>query len=283
MPELPEVVTLARYLREGKVNSSQGILGYHIRESILDWQRSLAVPSPIELAARLQGQQVISIKTRGKYIWLALSAGHLIFHLRMSGNIFYTPTLAPLNSGQQHIRFRVQFDEGGWLVFNDPRKFGRIWLVDDPAVLFDRLGPEPLDESLTPRTFYQLLHKKHRQLKPLLLDQSFIAGLGNIYTDEALFLARLHPLRIASFLTEKESANLLTAIREALSEGIQRNGASIDWVYRGGDFQNYFRVYQQTSKPCPVCGTPIERIVIGQRGTHFCPKCQKMVDNKIDS
>ena len=120
-----------------------------------------------------------------------------------------------------------------------------------------------------------MLHRRSRQLKPLLMDQRFIAGLGNIYTDEALHLAKLHPLAVSDQLTREESARLLAAIREVLGEGIRRNGASIDWVYRGGDFQNYFSVYGRAGSPCPNCGTPIERLVVGQRGTHICPNCQR--------
>ncbi len=117
---------------------------------------------------------------------------------------------------------------------------------------------------------------RKRQFKPLLLDQTFLAGLGNIYTDEALFLARLHPLKPSNSLTFEQSARLLASIREVLQEGIRHNGASIDWVYRGGDFQNHFRTYQRTGEPCPVCGAPIERILVGQRSSHFCPVCQPM-------
>jgi formamidopyrimidine-DNA glycosylase len=160
------------------------------------------------------------------------------------------------------------------LVFSDPRKFGRIWLVDDPSVIFQTLGPEPLSGEFTPTWLDTALCAQRRQLKPLLLDQSFLAGLGNIYTDEALHMARLHPLTPSNSITAEEAEILWMAIRQVLEEGIRRNGASIDWVYRGGDFQNHFRVYGRQGKPCPVCGTIIERIVVGQRGTHFCPKCQ---------
>jgi len=118
-----------------------------------------------------------------------------------------------------------------------------------------------------------------RQLKPLLLDQTFLAGLGNIYADEALHQAGLHPLDNASQLDQTQAARLLTSIRQVLEDGIQRQGASIDWVYRGGDFQNYFHVYQRTGEACNNCGTPIQRIVVGQRGTHFCPACQSLTTN----
>jgi formamidopyrimidine-DNA glycosylase len=120
-----------------------------------------------------------------------------------------------------------------------------------------------------------MLHRRSRQLKPLLMDQGFVAGLGNIYTDEALHLARLHPLALSEQITPGQSARLLAAIREVLGEGIRRNGASIDWVYRGGGYQNHFRVYGRRGSPCLVCGTPIQRLVVGQRGTHICPNCQQ--------
>jgi formamidopyrimidine-DNA glycosylase len=149
-----------------------------------------------------------------------------------------------------------------------------MWLVADPQRVLGELGPEPLTAEFTAGAFREMLRGHARQLKPLLLDQKFLAGLGNIYTDEALHLAGLHPNRLAGTLSEAEVERLWTAIRAVLAEGIRHHGASIDWVYRGGDFQNTFRVYQRTGLPCPVCGTLIERRVVGQRGTHFCPVCQ---------
>jgi formamidopyrimidine-DNA glycosylase len=196
---------------------------------------------------------------------------HLIFHLRMSGDVLvvlggYKPA--------KHDRLVAQLSEDTSLIFSDPRKFGRIWLVKDPAETFKDLGPEPLSEGFTPEGLYSALHIRRRQLKPLLLDQTFLAGLGNIYTDEALHLAKLHPLSRSDLITKKQAQGLWQAIREVLEQGIRLNGASIDWVYRGGDFQNHFRVYGRTGEPCPVCQTPIKRVTVGQRGTHFCPKCQ---------
>ncbi len=160
------------------------------------------------------------------------------------------------------------------LIFNDPRKFGRVWLTADPDEVLGELGPKPLDPSFTPQAFYERLHKRHRLLKPLLLDQSFIAGLGNIYTDEALHMARLHPLSQSNSVTPEQVDSLWRAVRAVLEEGIRSNGASIDWVYRGGEYQKHFRVYGRDGEPCPVCGTEIERLTVGQRGTHFCPNCQ---------
>jgi formamidopyrimidine-DNA glycosylase len=152
--------------------------------------------------------------------------------------------------------------------------FGRVWLTANPEEILGKLGPEPLERGFTPKQLYELLRKRHRQLKPLLLDQTFLAGLGNIYTDEALHIAKLHPLEISDSVSEKQAKALHEAIRKVLKEGIRRNGASIDWIYRGGEYQHYFRVYDREGEPCNVCGTRIQRLVVGQRGTHICPNCQ---------
>jgi formamidopyrimidine-DNA glycosylase len=166
--------------------------------------------------------------------------------------------------------------EDRFLVFNDARKFGRVWLTPQPELVLGRLGPEPFGEEFTPQWLHAALKRRHRQLKPLLMDQSFLAGLGNIYTDEALHRARLHPLRASDSLQHRQSDALWSAIRAVLEEGIRRNGASFDWVYRGGEFQNYFRVYDREGQACPACGAKIKRVVVGQRGTHFCPRCQRL-------
>jgi formamidopyrimidine-DNA glycosylase len=190
----------------------------------------------------------------------------------MSGDLLVEPSGAPL---APHHRLTLDLEGDRRLAFNDPRKFGRAWLVTDPHTVVADLGPEPLGDAFTPQEFFEGLRARRRQMKPLLLDQTFLAGLGNIYADEALHLAKIHPLVLSSSLEYPDAERLWAAIRQVLEESITRQGASIDWVYRGGDFQNYFRVYQRTGKPCPVCGTPIERIVLGQRGTHFCPTCQR--------
>lgn len=271
MPELPEVETIARALRLGG-RGAASILGEVVSSADVLWPRTLATPDdPTALTPRLAGQVVTAIERRGKYLVLQLSTTALLFHLRMSGDLHVEPANQPL---APHDRFILGFLSGRRLVFNDARKFGRVWLVGDPAEVVAGLGPEPFDAQLTPIRFSEMLHRRTRQLKPLLLDQSFLAGLGNIYADEALFAARLHPLRLASSLTPEEGRVLLDSIRAVLQSGIDRQGSSIDWVYRGGDFQNYFTVYQRTGSACPRCGTPIQRTVVGQRGTHFCPNCQ---------
>jgi formamidopyrimidine-DNA glycosylase len=147
-------------------------------------------------------------------------------------------------------------------------------LVDSPDPLLGPLGPEPLDPTFTAGMLAARLASHRRALKPLLLDQGFLAGVGNIYADEALHRARLHPLRRSDGLSPEEIRGLWRGIRDALRTGLRHNGASLDWVYRGGDFQNHFRVYQRAGEPCPVCETPIVRRVIAQRTAHYCPSCQ---------
>jgi formamidopyrimidine-DNA glycosylase len=254
MPELPEVETIIRSLRPV-------LLGKTILSTDLLWDRTLAYPSPAMFQKRIRGQQILDISRRAKFIQLKLSTSYLIIHLRMSGDLLvilggYQPA--------SHDRLIVKLMHDMTLVFSDPRKFGRVWLVDDPEEIFQNLGPEPLSDGFTPAWLHTALHSQRRQLKPILLDQSFLAGLGNIYTDEALHMARLHPLRCSDSVSTEEAEILWMAIRQVLDEGIRHNGASIDWVYRGGDFQNHFRVYGRQGENCPVCGTKIERITVGQ-------------------
>jgi len=270
MPELPEVETIARNLRIGN-QEQPALVGRHILGVDLLWERTLAEPSPAEFSSRMVGQVIETVGRRGKFLNFQLTRDWLLFHLRMSGDLQVRPADIPPAS---HDRLVLKLEGDIQLAFNDTRKFGRVWLVDEVDRVVGDLGPEPLDEGFTAGVFFAHLHVTRRQLKPLLLDQTFLAGLGNIYADEALNLAKLHPLTPSNTLTEAQAAKLLDGIRTVLQDGILRNGASIDWVYRGGDFQNYFRVYQRTGEPCPECGTLIARIIVGQRGTHFCPHCQ---------
>ena len=267
MPELPEVETIVRGLR-----AADNIVGKTIMNSHVLWQRSLAVPLAVEFQQLIAGQQILAVDRRGKFIVIKLTSQSLLIHLRMSGDIFVESGETMRN--QKHDRVILDFDDGSRMAFNDTRKFGRVWLVDDPQSVFGKLGPEPLEESLTPGLFFEKLSRSKRQVKPLLLDQTFVAGLGNIYTDESLFIAGINPTTPANLIPLDKAGSLLNAVREVLIEGIKRNGASIDWVYRGGDFQNYFKVYQRDGDPCIRCGTTIERITLGQRGTHYCPHCQ---------
>ena len=270
MPELPEVETIARAMRQGG-RGGPPLVGRQIQQASLLWPRTLAEPAPAELGPRICGQPVVDVGRRGKFILFQLDPDTLLIHLRMSGDLVVEAQSDPV---APHHRLTLDLEGGLRLAFNDPRKFGRAWLVSDPARILAGLGPEPLDADFTAQELHRRLQSTRRQLKPLLLDQTFVAGLGNIYTDEALHQAGLHPRQAANSVSQPQAERLWESIRAVLLDGIQRQGASIDWVYRGGDFQNYFRVYQRTGQPCPVCGTAVERMVIGQRGTHFCPVCQ---------
>ncbi|NIV13836.1 MAG: bifunctional DNA-formamidopyrimidine glycosylase/DNA-(apurinic or apyrimidinic site) lyase [Aliifodinibius sp.] len=270
MPELPEVETIARTLRNG-IKDIPGIVGKTITGADVYWPKTVAEPDWQEFRPRILGQKILEISRRAKYLVLKLDNDMLLIHLRMSGDLLVGA------AGEQladHVRLSLELDHEWQLAFNNPRKFGRVWLMENPDTLFDNLGPEPFDPSLTPDLFWKRLQGRKRQIKPLLMDQGFIAGLGNIYVDEALYLSKIHPQKPANQIESNQASQLLSDIRSVLSEGIRRNGASIDWVYRGGDFQNFFHVYQKTGEPCSTCGTPIDRIVVGQRGTHLCPVCQ---------
>ena len=264
MPELPEVETFARQLKPA-------LVGKKILAADLRWSRTLATPSPRKFKELIVGQKILDVGRRAKYLDLQLTDYNLLIHLRMSGDLLVrSSTIVP----NKHDRLVIKISGNQSLVFNDTRKFGRVWFTANSEAVLGRLGPEPFSKEFTAKWLFQALQGRQRQLKPLLLDQTFIAGLGNIYTDEALHIAKLHPVTASDSVTAKQAEALREAIRKVLREGIRRNGASIDWVYRGGQFQHYFRVYDQAGKPCPVCGTEIQRIVVGQRGTHICPHCQ---------
>jgi formamidopyrimidine-DNA glycosylase len=264
MPELPEVETIVRTLKPELVDKT-------ILQADLRWPRTLAYPSARKFKEQIKGQKIVNVRRRAKYLDISLSDFDLLIHLRMSGDLFIKE--GKIKPGK-HDRLILKLTDDKSLVFNDTRKFGRAWLTANPENVLGKLGPEPLSGDFTPKWLHAALHNKHRRLKPLLLDQTFLAGLGNIYTDEALHIARLHPLATSDSITAKQAGALQGAVRKVLEEGIRRNGASIDWVYRGGEFQNHFRVYDRKGKPCPACGTKIERIIVGQRSTYYCPKCQ---------
>jgi len=266
MPELPEVETIARKLKPG-------LIGRTILSAELFWARTLAMPSPRKFKEQIERQKILDIGRRAKFLVMQLSDFNLLIHLRMSGDLLIRKSrIQP----EIHDRLVLKLSGNKSLAFNDTRKFGRVWLTAQPEEVLGKLGPEPLGSDFTIGWLHTALHNKRRQLKPLLLDQTFIAGLGNIYSDEALHIAKLHPLTLSDSVTAKQAGALHEAIHSVLNEGIQRNGASFDWVYRGGDFQNYFRVYGRAGEKCPVCGTRIQRILVGQRSTHYCPKCQKL-------
>jgi formamidopyrimidine-DNA glycosylase len=270
MPELPEVECIAQALRSGS-DGIPPLPGMQIDRVLLRWPGHIARPSPSTFRRRIRGRTILDVRRRGKYLVFPLDGETMLIHLRMSGDL----TMSPIGSEPGRFdRTVFTFTDPWELRFSDSRKFGKISLVSDPQSVLGNLGPEPLDKSFTARELASRLAGRRRMLKPLLMDQTFIAGLGNIYVDEGLHRAGLHPLRTTESLAEDEVNALWRGIRAALRAGLRHNGASIDWVYRGGEFQNRFRVYQRSGEPCYRCKTPIQRIVVAQRGTHFCPECQ---------
>ncbi len=218
------------------------------------------------------GRTVTQLSRRAKFVVFDLNdGGHLLLHLRMSGRLEWAdePGFRP-----QHVRAHWDLDDGRRLLFCDARKFGRIVYTRDLAAATAPLGPEPLAREFTPRALGQILRRRRRQLKPLLLDQTAIAGLGNIYTDEALYAAGLHPLTRADTLSDAQVRRLHGAIRRVLRLAIRHKGTTFDWVYPEGRMQRWLRVYGRTGEPCRGCGTPIVALRVGQRGTHVCPRCQ---------
>jgi formamidopyrimidine-DNA glycosylase len=272
MPELPEVETIRRQLAplvEGR---------WLQRMEILDprWSRPLA---PAALSAALEGRLIESLGRRGKYlVWRFGEDVFLAQHLRMTGSLLWEPEVEPA-----YVRVRLLLRPRARLVITDPRRFGTGQLLVGPEALeaffAERLGVEPLDERFTAAHLRELARGRRTPIKALLLDQRRIAGVGNIYADEALWDARIHPLRPGGALTAAQVKRLHAAVVEALERGIDSRGASIrdyrDVDGERGGMQERFAVYGRTGEPCPRCGTPIRKIRVAQRGTHFCPRCTR--------
>lgn len=310
MPELPEVEYTARQLRDA-------IVGTTIHEALVFWERTIGHPDLPDFLAEIADRRILGVRRRGKFLIVELS-GELILtiHRRMTGNLLLLPpgweidtslkTLDPvawnikgplihkcstqdaestINGNPSDLLYcRVCFNlaDGRRLLFTDPRKFGRIalWPREREQEALKGLGPEPLSDDFTAGILANGLAGRKGAIKQVLLNQEVIAGLGNIYADEALYSASIHPLRRANSLTPAEIQLLHKGIVSVLMLGIEHGGTSFseyrDLWGEAGDNYNHVRVYHQQGKPCMRCGTPIERIVVGQRSTHFCPACQKL-------
>ncbi len=271
MPELPEVETLAAGL-------SRLVVGQHIGDVAVLWDRAVCGCEIVGFKEVLTGRTVLSVGRRGKFLVLSLDEGwYLLIHLRMSGRVRVEAAEADLDP---YARVVMTLQDGRRLVLSDPRKFGRVYLTRDPHQVTGSLGPEPLSPSFDLPAFCGLLEGRSGPLKPMLLDQSFLAGLGNIYTDEALFAAGLHPLRKVVSLKPPEVQRLYEAIRTVLTEAVARRGTTLsDGRYMDAEGQpgnngDFLCVYQREGLPCLRCGRAIERSVVGGRGTRYCPSCQ---------
>lgn len=271
MPELPEVEHIVRGL-------SEALPGRTVQDVIVRWERILANHAAPALAEAICGLTFRDVQRRAKFILIELPPYWLIAHLRMTGRLFYSPAPEPAWEEHPHVHLVLHLDAGGRLYYRDVRKFGRFYLTTDPEQIIGGLGPEPLDPDLTAERMAHLLRGRQRQIKPLLLDQRVLAGLGNIYVDEALWAAGIHPLARSDTLSDAQIAQLHTSIRRVLRDAIVHGGTTLR-DYRGardepGGYQAALAVYGRTGAPCPRCDTPIQRIIVGQRGTHLCPVCQ---------
>jgi formamidopyrimidine-DNA glycosylase len=272
MPELPEVETIRRQLAP----HLEGRRMQHVEILDARWTRPV---DPEVVQAGVEGAVVERVLRSGKYLNLVLSGErHLLIHLRMTGSLLFDPDTEPL-----HTRVRFHLDRGHRLLYVDPRRFGTGHLLADPAArdayLAARLGAEPFTPAFTATYLRQAARGRRAPVKAFLLDQRRIAGVGNIYADEALFRAGIHPLRPAGALTSTQWGLLHAAIEEVLTAGIDSQGATIDDFRHvdgaRGSFQDRFLVHRRAGEPCPVCGSLVRKIVAAGRGTYVCERCQK--------
>jgi formamidopyrimidine-DNA glycosylase len=266
MPELPEVETIKNELLPH-------VLGRTITGMELFWERIVRHPPVDEFRSLVIGQKICGLSRRGKYLFFHLSGGRvLVMHMKMTGSLLIDP------SDDRFTRAVLHLDDGTALHFWDPRKFGVMWLDKDDSAVAAKLGPEPLDDDFTPEVLAAILRNRTAPVKPVILDQSIIAGIGNMYADEALFDAKINPTRTAGSLSAEEIKRLHGSIRRVLLKGLNEKGASIRNYIRPdgspGTAHDEFNVAHGVGKNCPSCGAPIRRILLRGRGTYFCPECQ---------
>jgi formamidopyrimidine-DNA glycosylase len=268
LPELPEVETIKNEL-------SPHVIGRRFTDVTICDAKPVKRPSVDEFRRGLIGQSINDLERRGKYLIFRISSGAaLVIHLKMTGALLLNP-----EQTDRYARVIFRLDDGSQLVFTDRRRLGALWLLENEQAVIGKLGPEPLDPEFTAQTLAERLHKRQAPIKAVLLDQGFMAGIGNMYADEALFAAKIHPLRKANSLSTQEIRKLHKAIVDVLQAAIDSKGASVDTYKRPdgrlGTAHDNFRVAHRGGKPCPVCGTPIQRLAVRNRGSYFCPKCQE--------
>ncbi len=272
MPELPEVETIKREL-------DKVIVGKRITDVIINNAKVIKEPKKEKFIADLKNIAIKKIIRKGKLLIFELSSGKsLTIHLKMTGQLIY-PSTALGTSPAKTTRVSFKFSDGKLLDFNDTRLFGELRVVDDwqKMKFIKELGPEPFD--LSAEKFQKMLASKKTKIKILLLDQKFISGVGNLYANEALFRAKIHPQRPANSLSEKEKELLFEEIKNTLSEAIKYKGSSVDQYVqvsgKPGDYAKYHKAYDREGEKCFKCGGKIKRITLAGRGTYFCPQCQR--------
>ncbi len=266
MPELPEVETIKNELLPHVIGRT--IIGVDVL-----WDGMVKTPSVKEFSSRITGRKITGLSRRGKYLFFHLDGDDvLVMHMKMTGSLLVNP------SDGKFTRAILRLDKGTDVHFWDPRKFGKMWLEKDTNAVIKKLGPEPLDADFTTGSLAEILKKHAAPVKPVLLDQTLIAGIGNMYADEALFAARIHPVRPADKLTPDEVKRLYHAIRLVLQKALKNGGASVrNYIRpdgRPGTAHDDFSVAHGVGKECPACGGAIQRIVVRGRGTYICPRCQ---------
>lgn len=270
MPELPEVETVVRSLQPL-------LTGRRIQDFTCLWTRTLSGFTTADFVDQVKKQTIRAIHRRGKYILIDLDTGHILVHLRMTGKLLFGEGLP---QQMKHVRAWFSLDEQSYLYFEDIRKFGRITFRSTLADLESKLGPEPLSDEFTSKLLKHILAGTSRQIKPLLLDQSVLAGLGNIYCDEVLWNAAIHPCTPGRRIPIRKIDTLRSAIVTILTEAIEHQGTTIrNFGFQGersGNYHSKLRVFGKTGLPCPRCKTAIIKLTVAQRGTHICPRCQKM-------
>lgn len=273
MPELPEVETIKRTLQHL-------VIGKMIQDVTILWGKIIQHPDQLEFKNLCVGQTIQTIDRRGKFLKFILDDYVLVSHLRMEGRYMLQNKDEPLD---KHTHVIFSFTDGTELRYMDVRKFGTMHLFpkgeEEKREPLAKLGVEPFSDEFTPEVLKEAFQKTSRNVKAVLLDQSIVVGLGNIYADEALFRARIHPKTKASRLSERKIKTLYDEIKATLLEAVDKGGSTVrTYVNSQGDmgmFQFDHFVYGKKGEPCKVCGTPIEKTVVAQRGTHYCPKCQK--------
>ncbi|NSW83554.1 MAG: bifunctional DNA-formamidopyrimidine glycosylase/DNA-(apurinic or apyrimidinic site) lyase [Syntrophothermus sp.] len=267
MPELPEVETIKRSL--GPI-VGKTVTGLMVLRSDIVKRCDFGVENAV-------GSEIIDVTRRGKYLVIKLScARHLVVHLGMTGRLLMVASSEPI---ADHTHMVINLEGEKDVRYQDPRRFGNISFVKDTGGFFSSLGPEPLDPSFGPEELARRLKRRSASIKPVLLDQGVVAGIGNIYADEILFAAGLHPARGASELNEYEISRLHAAIKEVITRAIEWRGTTFrdyrDGFNQPGQFQTHLAVYGRYGQPCPKCGQPVQKTVIGGRTTHYCAICQE--------
>lgn len=252
------------------------LVGHTILGVEVQWEGAIALPGPAEFSDLLPGQRIEGVERRGKFVILRLSGYDLLIHLRMTGQLLVVASGE--QSGPRHLRVALVLD-GKRLLFNDTRKFGRMYLVSDRCQVLGNLGPEPLASDFTPERLGAQLGGRRVSIKSLLLNQRLLAGVGNIYADEALHTAGIAPQRQACTLSREEIIALYKGLREALQRAIHNRGTTLsdyrDAQGRKGGHREYLRVYGRAGQPCLRCGAPIQRDRIGGRSSYYCAACQR--------